>query len=310
MSTAPALRAIVLTLATILAATAATATRAPAQNPPAQNLIVNGDFEQLPPIGWTLLGPTTTPTLLSFDTSGSGASLGFSCRPGCPLGGPNPCSPAMLGQTVTLTKNAEYLLVADLAAINTLGAENLDAGTVDISIGPVSLATAAFGTIRPYTTERRRIAVPFRAQADGPQQLAFAFTRQWGSNSSTPRHHVDNVALLRAPQRPIMVPDGERRTGGTMHLRTIGSPQATIGVFIATRLGPPIEIPGFSGGWRLGGVQLLLLIGQANALGEASFPIPLQQAIPIAGVELHWQTIEIGAGQPQIGMPTSFAVYD
>ena len=47
------------------------------------NSVKNGDFAGGKTTGWTFAGFSVSPKVMPFDTTGVGASLGFSNRPGC-----------------------------------------------------------------------------------------------------------------------------------------------------------------------------------------------------------------------------------
>ena len=138
------------------------------------NLVQNGDFEGGKTTGWSFAGYTIAASVMSFDTTGVGASKGFSNRPGCKA---SPCKTEYtMQQSVMVIAKVPYLLTADLAVSNTSVLSNVDAGKISFRVDGVLLETVGFGTSVAQTTRRQRICVNFRPGSSGSKLLTGTFS--------------------------------------------------------------------------------------------------------------------------------------
>ena len=274
------------------------------------NLVTNGDFQSGNTNGWTLRGHAQLPGVMSFDTTGIGASLGFSLRPGCRANQAPPCVYSM-EQDVLLVKGAKYLLTADIAMINTEVLHAVDGGRIQFHADGVMLKKVQFGNPYAKIIRRQRVCIRFSPVSSGSRPLRISFDRNWGARALTPRHHIDNIRLVIAPRQPILCPRGERKVGANTSLRldSYGTPSARFGAFVAFGARPPIVVPGLVGTWSLGSPNLLVFAGLFDSGGAHSISIPLAVAASLAGVPLHWQGVEVTGRTGSIGEPAQFGVY-
>lgn len=280
---------------------------------PAQNLITNGDFESGNTAGWTFSGFTVKPMVMKFDVSGAGASLNFSNRPGSKPRTLPPGGSYRMDQTVLLLWGAEHLLTADIAVANTLPLTNADAGTIEFWAAGVLLKRVKFGGIFPKQVYRRQVCIRFRPASSGRKLFRVVFSRAWGANLGTPRHHIDNISLLRAPLWPLVCPRGERKIGGSLTLDIYGTARSPFVVYVAASRAKPLKIPGYLGAWSLPlpPASVPVFSGLFDTQGSKRILLPLPSAAFgfLAGVPLFWQGIDPGATPPTLGTPAAFGLY-
>jgi hypothetical protein len=169
----------------------------------AGNVIPNGDFETGLLTPWTAFstsagtfGGGPYPDVVSFDTSGTGASLaaqlnvGFTTSDITPQGGG-------IEQDLIISTSGTYTFFANIASQDDAsGAINADGGTFSILIDGNSLATnsiGAFGTAHQIVTGTLSGSVSLNS---GPHTFQVLITRDgttFGANS--PTEYLDNLAL-------------------------------------------------------------------------------------------------------------------
>ena len=176
------------------------------------NLLTNGDFEMGNLTGWTWTptqypDPNMTTAVVSFDTSGSGASLAFTCNPGSDQdhaflsdeGG-------TLSQTVSLTGGTIYQVEVGAAAMkeNGLG-DNFVPGRIRLFVGGDLLwdwwvtSQMSIGT-----TVRSSYAGTYTPAVSGDYDVNLLFTRKaasvgWPDYKPAMSHYADNVSIVPEP---------------------------------------------------------------------------------------------------------------
>ena len=300
------MRTAALLLSTCLAVAAALLT-SPARG---QNLVSNGDFGN-GSVGWTISGYAVDPKVMPFDTSGTGVSTSFSCRPGSKKGTLPPGGTLFIQQNVQMTQGLLHLLTADVAIFNSLGLTNVHAGTFEFYVDQVLIGRAKYKGIQPNETLRRQVCIRFTPQASGSKVLKIGFQRDWGAQLLTPRSHIDNITITRLPLSPLICPRLERKIGGNLTLDIYGQPSAGYALFVSGTTIPPLRPPGFAGTWSIGlpPQSLMVLVGALDSTGAHQQILPLPASlIGLAGVPLHWQGIEVSS-QLTLGHRADFGIY-
>jgi hypothetical protein len=279
----------------------------------AQNLVTNGSFESNNTNGWTFTGYTVKPQVMKYNTTGTGASLSFSNRPGSKATTTPPGGSYTMEQKVAVIQGLPYLLTADIAVANTLPLTNVDAGNFEFWVDGKRLNRVKFGSIMPKQVERRQVCIRFTPTSTGSKPLKVVFSRAWGAQLGTPRHHIDNILMLRTPRSPILCPRTERKIGGNLTLDIYGGAGNRFAVFLAATRALPAPLPGFTGNWSLPlpPLSVPVLFNNFDSTGAHRFQLALTQsnAGAVAGVPLYWQGIEATSTSLSLGTLSSFGVY-
>ncbi|MHC4514038.1 MAG: hypothetical protein ACYTGW_16250 [Planctomycetota bacterium] len=279
----------------------------------AQNLVTNGDFESGNTNGWTFTGYTVNPKVMNFNTTGTGASRSFSNRPGSKATTLPPGGSYTMEQKVAVIQGLLHLLTADIAVANTLPLTNVDAGNFEFWVDGKLLKRVKFGSIFPNQVERRQVGIRFTPAATGQKQFKVVSSRAWGAQPGTPRHHIDNIVMLRTPRRPLICPRGERKIGGNLTVDIYGSAGNRFAVFLAASQSLPAPLPGFVGNWHLPlpPLSVPVLFANFDSTGAHQLQVALTQgnAGPAAGIPLYWQGIEATQTSLSLGTLATFGVY-
>jgi hypothetical protein len=291
----------------------ATATALFVSSVAAQNLVTNGNFESNNTNGWTFSGYTVNPKVMKYDTTGTGASLSFSNRPGSKAATTPPGGSYTMAQNVMIIQGVPHLLVADIAVANTMALTNVDAGNFEFWVNGVLLKRVKFGGIYPNQVHRRQVGIRFTPNATGSKQFKVVFYRAWGAQPATPRHHIDNIVMLRTPPNPLIFPRKERKIGGNLTVDIYGSANNRFAVFVAASQALPAPIPGFVGNWHLPlpplSVPVLFQNFDSSGAYQLQVPLPQSSAGAVAGVPLYWQGIEAKSNTLVLGTLATFGVY-
>ncbi|MCA8955913.1 MAG: hypothetical protein KDC87_07555 [Planctomycetes bacterium] len=282
---------------------------------PAQNLVTNGDFETGSLAPWTESGQVLGSRVSQHDCDGAGSSYTFNCEHGgnsTQTKLPNGYYPGnAIEQNVLLVQSVEYLFMADVQVQNIQSptSGNADAGKVEVFADGVSVGLFDFGSYTANDDERNRMCFTFTATTTGQKPLKIEFSRKYYSSVRTPTAFVDNVVLVQSPLRPIICPRGERAIGTTVNIDIEGTANAQFALYLALKkLASGVQIPGFGGAWWLDGVNVQLFIQSFDGSGKFTFPAPVPNDPNLAGLLLHWQSIEAPSAVT-IGQVTSFAFY-
>ena len=168
------------------------------------NLIVNGDFESGNLTGWTTFatsaGTIGTPAVVSFDTTGSGASnsaqflVGRLTGTGTPEGGG-------IYQTFAFG-GGSILLRADIAARDPNASGNSSGGIFELLVDGIVLDTFDFGSIAGNSTERGSLDYAGSLGA-GSHELRVRMTRGFTiEEGATPYQYIDNVTAIASIPEP------------------------------------------------------------------------------------------------------------
>jgi hypothetical protein len=166
---------------------------------------INGDFQTGSLTPWTVFttanGTVGSPSVVSFDTTGSGASLaaqfnvGEASFDGTEQGGG-------IYQNVVLTAGLNTI-TGNFASFQPEPFQNSDAGTFSVLVDGVTEQSFALGTIDPSSTLRGSFDVNFTATA-GSHQIEFLITRHFVGNfpSQTPNEYLDNLSVTPSVSTP------------------------------------------------------------------------------------------------------------
>lgn len=279
----------------------------------AQNLVTNGNFESNSTNGWSFSGYTVNPKVMSYNTTGTGASLSFSNRPGSKANTTPPGGSYTMAQSVAVIQGLLHLLTADIAVANTVALTNVDAGNFEFWVDGVLLKRVKFGSILPNQVHRRQVGIRFTPTATGSKQFKVVFSRAWGAQSGTPRHHIDNIVMLRTPSSPLILPRRERKIGGSLTVDIYGGAGNPFAVFLAASQALPAPIPGFVGNWHLPlpPLSVPVLFQNFDNAGAHQLQVALTKssAGAVAGIPLYWQGIEAASKSLSLGTLASFGVY-
>jgi len=279
----------------------------------AQNLVTNGNFESNNTNGWTFTGYAVNPKVMNYNTTGAGASLSFSNRPGSKAKTTPPGGSYTMEQKVAVIQGLPHLLTADIAVANTLPLTNVDAGNFEFWVDSKLLKRVKFGSIFPNQIERKQVCIRFTPTASGSKQFKVVFSRAWGAQLGTPRHHIDNIVMLRTPSSPIICPRNERKIGGNLTVDIYGAAGNRFAVFLAASQALPAPLPGFTGNWHLPlpPLSVPVLFQNFDSTGAYRFQVALTQASAgaVAGIPLYWQGIEATSSSLSLGTLSSFGVY-
>jgi hypothetical protein len=158
---------------------------------------INGDFQTGSLSPWTVFttanGTVGSPTVVSFDTTGTGASLaaqfnvGESSFDGTSQGGG-------IFQDVTLAAGSQTIK-GDFAT-NAPGSANADAGTFSVLVDGVTEQSVSLGSIGGGgSTLRGSFNVNVTTTA-GSHEVEFLITRHFlGGFSATPNEYLDNLSI-------------------------------------------------------------------------------------------------------------------
>jgi hypothetical protein len=160
------------------------------------NAVFNGDFQTGDLSGWTTFttgnGVIGTPTVVSFDTTGSGPSLAAQLNVGEVTFTQNQ-EGGGLQQNVTLAAGS-YSFFANIAATSTLG--NSEYGVFSILMDGIVEDTTDLGTLQNGGTLLGTLSASFTVATSGSHQLEILITRPFVSdNSTTPFQYLDNIAI-------------------------------------------------------------------------------------------------------------------
>lgn len=165
---------------------------------PARAGIVNGDFETNSLAPWTTFatanGTTNSPSVTSFDTTGSGASLAATFQvgelsfTGLQEGG---------GIFQTFAGGAgDYTVSVDVAAFNpNILSFNAEGGVFSLLFNSSVIDTFTMGGINSNQTIRHTLTGTVAGVAAGTQEVRILITRPYITDSTTPIQYVDNVTV-------------------------------------------------------------------------------------------------------------------
>ena len=167
----------------------------------ASTVLVNGDFETgnlTPWIPFTTTSNGTNgsglPNIVSFDTTGSGATLASHFNVGQSVFVSGSQEGGGLTQTFTAA-DGMYDFFANVASQNASASNNRAAGLFSILIDNATIATTDLGMIGSAQTLRSTISGSMTLSA-GAHMFEILITRPFGSGiPRTPDQYVDNVSL-------------------------------------------------------------------------------------------------------------------
>jgi hypothetical protein len=164
--------------------------------------VVNGDFETGDLTGWTTFttfnGTIGTPAVVSFDTTGTGASNAARFQVGTVVslfvsagGG--------IFQNVS-TASGVFDLSADIAAHNQSLLDHLDCGLFELLVDGAVVASHDFLDCAAMVTERATLSAAGLPLAAGPHEVRIRMTRPAGVDPAiSSLQYVDNVELVGPP---------------------------------------------------------------------------------------------------------------
>ncbi len=190
-------------------------------NPASASIITNGDFETGDLTGWTWTPtehaePMMTAEVVTFDTSGSGASNSFRVNPGGDQDYESGASGGgTLSQTVHMSSGIEYD-VGIVAAIRCmLPLPNGSGGTISLKIDDETLWSWSVTGIAGSTTRRHiPYAGTYTPTVTGPHSVSVSFDRRKGNYPTpaypTPRiyHYVDDISVVPEPATVLLLSFG------------------------------------------------------------------------------------------------------
>ncbi len=177
----------------------------------AQNLLLNGDFEAGNLNYWTFfatpngnLGPGL-PNVVSFDTAGTGTPSDAAQFQAGEFEFNDATGHTQQGggfyQAFNCTAG-QYVISADVAALDINNFVNGDAGTFSLSIDGTSVANDSLGSINPSQTIRGSLGDTVTLGA-GLHIFQFEITRGFldaGGFGNTPLEYVDNLSVTAVPE--------------------------------------------------------------------------------------------------------------
>jgi hypothetical protein len=161
--------------------------------------VVNGDFETGDLTGWTTFttanGTIGTPAVVSFDTTGTGASNAAEFAVGVAV----PALPAVgegggIHQSVN-TVAGEVDVSADVALHLAEVVSNVSCGLFELLVDGAVVASHDFGECLQSVTERSTLSATGLALAAGSHEIRIRITRPARNVAGRLRHYVDNVSL-------------------------------------------------------------------------------------------------------------------
>jgi Ca2+-binding RTX toxin-like protein len=163
--------------------------------------IVNSDFGTGDFTGWTTFltadGTIGTPAVVSFDTTGGGASLAARFNVGRTiLPAPGPTAGGGIFQSVT-TPQGVFNLSADIASLNQSASQQNDCGLFELLVDGSVVASHGFGICAGSATVRFALKGTTPALSAAPHDIRVRITRTFLADPAvTPLEYVDNVKLV------------------------------------------------------------------------------------------------------------------
>jgi hypothetical protein len=174
------------------------------------DLISNGNFQTGTLAGWTVFTTSNgtngsgLPNVLSFNTTGSGASDAAHFNVGEIIYQPitHQAEGGGLMQTIIVPVDGLYTLTEDFASHNG-SIENADAGTFSILIDGTAVSLDALGSINPNQTLMGNFDVNLDLTA-GSHLIEVEIGRgyQSGGVGNTPDQYIDNISLTPTTATP------------------------------------------------------------------------------------------------------------
>jgi hypothetical protein len=170
----------------------------------AQAGIVNGDFETGALLPWTTytttLGTIGTPQVVSFNTTGTGASLAVQLRVGNVFSGDGGG-----GISQNFTSEAGLFSVSADIASYTTSRQNFEGGLFSLLLDGTVLDWFDFGQIDADTTERASLSYSGSIAA-GSHTLRIQAQRPASTGDLTPLQYIDNVVLTLPTRNAVPEP--------------------------------------------------------------------------------------------------------